>query len=174
MNPVPQLLSSDKYRREHLPSTDDVIFTRREWLQRTGMGMGALSLAAVFGVDTFAPVGAQAAAAALQTPLAPRKPHFASKAKAVIHIFAEGGPSGVDTWNPVPELTKYDGKSIPGHDGLAFGSPFKYEKKGKSGLEASEVFPKLGEMVDDMAVIRSLWTDIPAHEVAQRLSLIHI
>jgi hypothetical protein len=166
MNPVPQLLSSDKYRREHLPSVDDVIFTRREWLQRTGMGMGALSLAAVFGVDTFAPVGAQAAA--VQTPLAPRKPHFPAKAKSVIHIFAEGGPSGVDTWNPVPELAKYDGKSIPGHDGLAFGSPFKFEKKGKSGVEASEVFPKLGELVDDMAVIRSLWTDIPAHEVAQR------
>jgi hypothetical protein len=48
-----------------------------------------------------------------------------------------------------------------GHDGLAFGSPFKFEKKGKSGVEASEVFPKLGELVDDMAVIRSLWTDIP-------------
>jgi len=166
MNPVPQLLSSDKYRREHLPSVDDVIFTRREWLQRSGMGMGALSLAAVFGVDTFAPVGAQAAA--LQTPLAPRKPHFPAKAKAVIHIFAEGGPSGVDTWNPAPELNKYDGKTIPGHDGLAFGTPFKFEKKGKSGVEASEVFPKLGELVDDMAVIRSLWTDIPAHEVAQR------
>src|SRR4029450_12184400 len=75
---------------------------------------------------------------------------------------------GLDPRNPVPELSKFDGKSIPGHDGLAFGSPFKFEKKGKSGVEASEVFPKLGEMVDDMTIIRSLWTDIPAHDVAQR------
>jgi hypothetical protein len=167
MNPEPKLLSSAKYRSEHLPSLNDVIFTRREWLQRSGMGMGALSLAAVFGVDTFAPAGAQAATK-IVSPLAPKQSHFPVKAKAVIHIFAEGGPSGVDTWNPVPELSKYDGKTIPGHDGLAFGSPFKFEKKGKSGVEVSEVFPKLGEHIDEMAVIRSLWTDIPAHEVAQR------
>src|SRR4029078_2232207 len=55
---------------------------------------------------------------------------------------------------------------IPGHDGVAMKSPFKFEKKGKSGIEVSEVFPKLGELVDDLAVIRSCYTDIPAHEVA--------
>jgi len=93
---------------------------------------------------------------------------FKAKAKAVIHIFAEGGPSQVDTWDPKPELAKYNNKTIPGHDGLAFGSPFKFTPKGKSGIECSEVFPALGECIDDMAVIRSLWTDIPAHEVAQR------
>jgi hypothetical protein len=166
MIPQQELLASAKYRSEHLPTPRDIIFTRREWLQRTGMGMGALSLASVFGVNTFAPVGAEAAA--IQSPLAPKQPHFPAKAKHIIHIFAEGGPSGVDTWNPAPALNKYDGKTIPGYDGLAFGSPFKYEKKGKSGIEVSEVFPKLGEHIDDMAVIRSLWTDIPAHEVAQR------
>jgi hypothetical protein len=65
-------------------------------------------------------------------------------------------------------LTKMNDQTIPGHEGLAFGSPFKFNKMGKSGIEVSEVFPKLGEHVDEMAVIRSMWTDIPAHDVAQR------
>ena len=66
----------------------------------------------------------------------------------------------------VDEVRRQD--FIPGHDGLAFGSPFKFTKQGKSGVEVSEVFPKLGEHIDDMAIIRSMWTDIPAHDVAQR------
>jgi uncharacterized protein DUF1501 len=86
----------------------------------------------------------------------------------VIHIFAEGGPSHVDTWDPKPELTKYDGQTLPGMSGVAYGSPFKFKKSGKSGVEVSEVFPKLGECIDDMTVVRSMWTDIPAHDVAQR------
>ena len=101
-------------------------------------------------------------------PLSPKQPQFKVKAKAIIHLFASGGPSQVDTWDPKPELTKYNDKTIPGHDGLAFGSPFKFTPSGKSGVECSEVFPKLATCIDDMAVIRSLWTDIPAHEVAQR------
>lgn len=167
MNPELPLFSSEKYRREHTPSFDDVIFTRRQALLKTGMSMGALSLASMFGVNPFLPPGAEAATGAM-SPLAPKKPHFPAKAKAIIHLFASGGPSGVDTWNPVPELTKYDGKTLPGMEGLAFGSPFKFEKKGKSGVECSEVFPQLSEHIDEMAVIRSLWTDIPAHEVASR------
>ena len=166
----PQL--SEKFIREHTPSSslEDTIFTRRQMLLRTGMGFGGLSLAALFGINPWAE-GATAlnpTAAKLASPLAPKMPHFAAKAKHIIHIFASGGPTQVDTWDPKPELTKYDNKSIPGHDGLAFGSPFKFNKMGQSGVEVSEVFPKLGEMIDDIAVIRSLWTDIPAHEVAQR------
>src|SRR5882757_4630310 len=166
MNPDPSCSCSDKYRREHSPSLDNLIFTRRQFLERTGMGMGALSLAGILGLDLRA--DAAATAGAPLTPLAPHKPHFPAKAKAVIHIFAEGGPSQVDTWDPKPELTKFDGKTIPGHDGLAFGSPFEFTKSGKSGVEVSSVFPQLGTVIDEMAVIRSLWTDIPAHEVAQR------
>jgi hypothetical protein len=160
--------ASDKYIREHSPSLDDIIFTKREFLLRTGMGFGAMSLASMFGVNPFLPMGAEGAATKVVSPLSPKQPHFKAKAKAVIHIFAEGGPSQVDTWDPKPELAKYNNKTIPGHDGLAFGSPFKFTPKGKSGIECSEVFPALGECIDDMAVIRSLWTDIPAHEVAQR------
>ncbi|HEV7867914.1 MAG TPA: DUF1501 domain-containing protein [Chthoniobacteraceae bacterium] len=158
--------TSAKYFREHTPSLDDIIFSRRQFLARTGMGFGALSLATMFGINPF---DADAAPTPLSKgPLVPKASHFKAKAKSVIHIFAEGGPSHVDTWDPKPELGKYNNKTIPGHDGLAYGSPFKFNKMGKSGIEVSEVFPKLGEMVDDMAIIRSMWTDIPAHDVAQR------
>jgi len=168
MNPDLKTFSKQKYLAEHNPSFDDVIFTRRQLLLRTGMSMGALSLASVFGVNPFCPPEVHAAGAPVNNPLTPRKPHFPAKAKAIIHIFASGGPSGVDTWNPVPELNKYDGKTLPGMDGLAYGSPFSYSKQGKSGVECSEVFPELAKHIDEMAVIRSLWTDIPAHEIAQR------
>src|SRR5436190_2693694 len=162
MTPEISHTCTEKFRREHSPSTDDIIFTRRDFLMRTGMGFGAMSLAALFGINPGEAIGA------VSTPLAPKKSHFPVKAKAVIHIFASGGPSQVDTWDPKPELKKFDEKTIPGHDGLAFGSPFEFTKSGKSGVEVSSVFPKLGEVIDEMAIIRSLWTDIPAHEVAQR------
>ena len=166
MHPEHPCSCFDKYVREHTPSPDDSIFTRREFLIRSGMGFGALSLASIFGLN---PYDLEAAPAAkVLSPLAPKQPHFTGKAKAVIHIFAEGGPSHVDTWDPKPELSKYADKTIPGHEGLAYPSPFKFNKMGKSGIEVSEVFPKLGECVDDIAVIRSMWTDIPAHDVAQR------
>src|SRR5208282_449363 len=98
--------------------------------------------------------------------LLPKTPPLPAKAKHVVHIFAQGAPSHVDTWDPKPSLNKMDGQEIPGMNGVAMGSPFKFEKKGKSGIEVSEVFPQLGEMVDDLTVIRSMYTDIPAHEVA--------
>jgi hypothetical protein len=161
---------TEKYIREHTPSADDVIFTRRQFLTRTGMGFGAMSLAALFGINPFAEGAATAAGpAGSLNPLVPKQPHFPVKAKHVIHIFASGAPTHVDTFDPKPELTKYDKRTIPGHDGLAYGSPFKFMKSGKSGLEISEVFPKLQTVADDIAVIRSLWTDVPAHEVAQRM-----
>jgi hypothetical protein len=72
----------------------------------------------------------------------------------------------VDTWDPKPSLTQYAGKSLPGMNGVAMASPFKFTPRGKSGIPVSEVFPKIGEHVDDMAIIRSMYTDIPAHEVA--------
>jgi hypothetical protein len=157
---------SEKFIREHSPTLNDLIFTRREFLERTGMGFGAMSLASILGASLSGTAGAATGAAA--GPLAPKDSPLPAKAKAVIHIFASGGPSHVDTWDPKPDLAKYADQTLPGMDGLAFPSPFKFEKKGKSGIEVSQVFPKLGECVDEMAVIRSLWTDIPAHEVAQR------
>jgi hypothetical protein len=132
------------------------------------MGFGALSLASIFGLNPYDAAAASTTTGKLLSPLAPKRSHFPVKAKSVIHIFAEGGPSHVDTWDPKPELAKYADKTIPGNDGLAYPSPFKFTKMGKAGIEVSEVFPKLGECIDDMAIIRSMWTDIPAHDVAQR------
>ncbi len=134
------------------------ITTRREFLTRLGMGIGGLGLASLLSNDL---LGAEETF----SPLAPKTPPLPGKAKRVIHIFANGAPSQVDTWDPKPALTQYDGKSIGGK-GVAMGSPFKFSRHGRSGIEVSEVFPKLAEHVDDMAIIRSMYTDIPAHEIA--------
>jgi hypothetical protein len=155
--------ADDKHNRGHSPRIQDLFITRRQFLQRSGMGFGALSLATLLGQEWLAP---QARAAGQIANLLPRAPHFPAKAKHVVHIFAQGAPSHVDTWDPKPALQAYNGKPIPGSDGVALASPFKFEKKGQSGIEVSEVFPKLGELVDDLSVIRSMYTDIPAHEVA--------
>jgi hypothetical protein len=144
----------------HKPHLDDYFLTRRAFLNRFGMGLGALGLATMMG-PAF-----QAVAASTANPLAPKQPHFPARAKRVIHIFAQGAPSHVDTWDPKPELNRLDGQSLPGVDGVAMGSPFKFTARGKCGLEVSEVFPKLGDMADDLCVVRSCYTDIPAHEVA--------
>ena len=99
--------------------------TRREFLQRCGMGLGALAIPSLTGQSL--------------DPLAPRSPASSAKAKAVIHLFMNGGPSQVDTFDPKPELTKYNGKKIPLElkterpTGVALGSPFKFKKHGESG-----------------------------------------
>ncbi len=146
-------------------STDmaDYFLTRRQFLGRMGMGLGALSLAHI--LDPRDLVAAQPGAKIGPGPLTPRPAHFAGKAKSVIHIFASGAPSHIDTWDPKPALTRMNGKSIIGEE-IALGSPFKFSKYGQSGLEVSEVFAKTAAHADDLAVIRSMHTDIPAHEVA--------
>src|SRR3989442_1076564 len=157
-------MNTKKFIEEHSARPEDFFLTRRQFLQRAGMGFGALSLGALLGEDFFAAPNANAAD--LISSLAPRSPHFPAKARHVVHIFAQGAPSHVDTWDPKPALARYDGKSVPGMEGVAMASPFKFQKKGKSGIEVSEVFPKLSELVDNLAVVRSCYTDIPAHEVA--------
>src|SRR5690242_21745945 len=102
--------AENKYLQEHLPKTEDFFITRGQFLQRAGMGFGALSLAALLGEEL---LGTSARAEATAT-LTPRTPHFPVKAKHVIHIFAQGAPSHVDTWDPKPALAQYDGQSIPG------------------------------------------------------------
>jgi hypothetical protein len=138
--------------------------TRRQFLNRFGMGIGALGLASLLGPQMILPQSVQAAGDF--SSLTPKVPPFPAKAKHVVHIFAQGAPSHIDTFDPKPELAKYDGQPLPGMSGVAMQSPFTFEKKGQSGIEVSEVFPNIGEHVDAMAIIRSMWTDIPAHEVA--------
>jgi hypothetical protein len=104
-------------------------------------------------------------------PLAPRQPHFPAKAKHVIHIFANGGPSQVDTFDPKPMLAKYAGKTLPTANlkterrtGHAFPSPFKFQKSGQSGIEVSELFAETAKHIDDICVVRSMYADVPNHE----------
>jgi hypothetical protein len=144
---------------QHLPSALDYCATRREFLNRFGMGFGAMSLAGLLG-------SAGTAEAAALSPLTPKPSHFPGTAKRVIHIFAPGGPSHIDTWDPKPELAKHMGKDVSEIGGLPLPPQFKFTKRGQSGVEVSELFPKIGESIDEIAVIRSMKTDIPAHEFA--------
>jgi len=143
--------------------------SRREFLRRSGMGMGTLGLASVIGApDLWMPA---AAGAESIDPLAPHAPHFAPKAKRVIHFFLNGGPSHVDTFDPKPSLAKYAGQPLPGEyvrterkTGAAFPSPFKFQRHGQSGLEISELFARTAEHADDIAVVRSMFAQVPNHE----------
>ncbi len=109
-------------------------------------------------------------------PMAPRAGNFAAKAKSVIWLFMNGGPSQVDTWDYKPELTKCDGKELEGFDkntgfftdqvGPLMKSPFKFEQHGQSGAWVSEIFPKMSEHVDDMAFIHSCFSKTNNHSPA--------
>jgi Protein of unknown function (DUF1501) len=154
----------------HKPRLEDRFLTRRDFLCKCGLGFGMVSLANLLAPEmlnaaltTSSPVG--------NSPLAPRSPHFPAKAKRVIHIFANGGPSHVDTFDPKPELARLHGKPLPMDNlkterrtGAAFQSPFKFQKYGKSGIEVSELFPHVAEHIDDICVIRSMHADVPNHE----------
>ncbi|MBM3848119.1 MAG: DUF1501 domain-containing protein [Verrucomicrobia bacterium] len=139
-------------------SQGSLCLDRRQFLQRSGTGFGLLSLAGLLdGRNTVR-------AAATTRPSS--EAFFQAKAKRVIYIFAQGAPSQVDTWDPKPELTRRADQSLPGLGGVAMASPFTFARHGQSGIEVSQVFPKLAAHVDKMAVIRSMHTDIPAHDVA--------
>ena len=151
------------------PKLSDLCLTRRGFLTRCGMGMGAMSLAAFFG--ELGLLSSRARAESTINPLSPKAPPLPAKAKRVVHFFLNGGPSHVDTFDPKPSLEKYAGKPLPGDyikterkTGAAFPSPFKFSKHGQSGLEISELFPNLGECADDLALIRSMKAELPNHE----------
>jgi len=134
--------------------------SRRDFLARSGMGLGAVGLATLLGDE-----GELRAAEA-----APKGPHFAPRAKRVIHFFLNGGPSHVDTFDPKPALAKYANQPLPEtlrterKTGVAFPSPFKFQKYGQSGLEVSELFSKTAQHADHMAVVRSMYAQVPNHE----------
>ena len=143
---------------------------RREMLTRCGVGMGLLGLTQVLGDAGLLTARANTPIDPAN-PLAPRKPHFPAKAKRVIHIFANGGPSQVDTFDPKPLLAKYAGKPLPTSNlkterrtGAALPSPFKFAKRGKSGVEVSELFEQTAKHIDDICVIRSMHANVPNHE----------
>ncbi len=140
--------------------------SRRQALQTCGIGFGALALAELMGHR------ATANASTDSNPLLEKQPHFPARAKHVIHIFANGGPSHVDTFDRKTSLETYAGKPMPGDTpaterptGNLYPSPFKFERYGKCGLEVSELFAKTAAShADDLCVIRSMYADVPNHE----------
>ena len=140
-------------------------FSRRELLQATSCGFGYLALAGLFGAQNRA-----AGAASEANPLAPKKPHFAPRAKRVIFMFMQGAPSHVDTFDYKPQLEADDGKS-PGSASAKgnrklMKSPFKFSPSGESGLPISELFPNLAKHADDLCLLNSMHTDLPNHPQA--------
>src|SRR5262249_51153703 len=114
--------------------------TRREMLRRCGMGFASLGLAQLLQSNQ----ALEASPSPLVSPLAVRQPHFPGKAKRVIHLFMNGGPSHIDTFDPKPLLARYAGQLLPRPNlrterrtGAAFPSPFKFQRYGKSGIEVS-------------------------------------
>ena len=152
------------HEMHHIQRTSNL--SRRETLQRMGIGMGTLGLAGLLSQGQTLGSDGQASGV-----LAPQSTHFAPRAKHIIHLFMNGGPSQVDTFDPKPALEKYNGQRPPSADlkterktGGLLMSPFKFRKYGESGLEVSELFPKVGQCIDDICVIRSMHTNIPNHE----------
>ena len=101
--------------------------------------------------------------------LAAKKPHFAPRARHVVHLFMNGGPSQVDTFDPKPLLDQFDGKTLPLHykterkTGVGYKSPFSFKRYGESGIPVSELFSKTARHVDDMCIIRSMHCAVPNH-----------
>jgi Protein of unknown function (DUF1501) len=144
-------------------------FTRREALRRVGNGFGMMAFAGLVG-ESIARAGGivsadgQAGAAKLDHP---------AKVKRVIFLFMNGGCSAVDSFDPKPALTKYDGQPMPGggikterRTGELMKSPFAFKKYGQCGMDLSELWPTLGGVADDICWIRSVYTEIPNHEPA--------
>ena len=145
----------------HLSQLGLGAISRRQLLMRSGAGFGMLGLGSLLAAEQqAAPTGKNLADA--DNPLAPRAPHFEPKAKRVIFLFMNGGPSHVDTFDYKPALKEQEGKSGPG--GNFMPSPFKFAKHGECGMEISELYPYLSRHADDLCVIRSMHTTTPNHE----------
>jgi len=159
----------------HDPSELQRTITRRSFFTRTSAGLGSAALASLFHPALFA----------AQRPSAPGEavplPHFAPRAKRVIYLFMSGGPSHIDLFDPKPKLNELHGQELPAsvrgqqrvtlmtrNQGqfLVAGSKFKFVKYGQSGLEMTELFPHIGKIADDIALIRSMHTEPINHDPA--------
>ena len=139
-------------------------------LEACANGFGAVALSSLLADPAFA---AEDAPSALRAggPLAPRAPHFPARAKSVIFLFMDGGPSHVDTFDPKPRLDKENGQPFPGPilpsqfmtRGSILKSPWEFRRYGKSGIPVSDLFPNVGACVDDITVIRGMVSDHPEH-----------
>ncbi len=145
--------------------------TRREWLTRSANGFGGLALAALMAEQARATTSLERPT----EPLAVRPPHFAAKAKNVIFLFMDGGPSQIDTFDPKPRLEKEHMQPIQMKEtpttvfnisNKVFASPFKFKQHGESGAWVSELFPHVATCVDQMCIVRSMVADFSEHTSA--------
>src|SRR5438876_5841949 len=153
-------MNADRSRKPHVP----LLTSRRDFLCRAGGGFGALALACLLRQDGVRADEEPADA----DPLAPKPPQFQARAKAVIFLFMEGGPSHLDTFDPKPELTRLHGQPLPASLGVPLtpmglgganllASQRTFRKFGESGIEVCDWLPHLASCMDDIAVIRSCW-----------------
>lgn len=149
-----------------LPPYPPTSVSRRDLIARLGSGFGGLALASIIG-DTAS--GEEKA----NFDLALKPAHHAPRARAVIQLFMHGGPSHVDLLDPKPELAKYDGQTPPAEvvddekiTTYLLGSPYKFHKHGQSGVEFSEILPHIAKHADDIAIIRSMYSEHRNHEQA--------
>ncbi|MEM8736566.1 MAG: DUF1501 domain-containing protein, partial [Planctomycetota bacterium] len=134
------------------------MFTRRQALKTVSSGFGYLAFAGLSH-------GIAAAGKKRNDPLAPKKPHFEAKAKRVIFLCMQGGPSHVDTFDYKPQLMKDHGKR--GQYGGSLVKPFwEFRQRGESGLWISDLLPNIAEHADDLCLIRSMHCDQPLHPAA--------
>lgn len=145
--------------------------SRRELLSRAAAGFGALAATALLADDAAAADARPYRDPRNPNPLEPLPPQYPAKAKSVIFLFMDGGPSQVDTWDPKPLLERENGNPIKlkvpatqfDNVGAVLKSPWEFRARGKSGTPVSSLFPHVGEMVDDLAVIRSMTSDFSEH-----------
>jgi hypothetical protein len=143
--------------------------SRRDLLRLSGAGFGTLALTHLLDAD-------RRLDAASLNPLAPKPAHFNTRARSVIWLFINGGPSQVDTWDYKPELARRDSQELKGFDhktgffvnevGPLMKSPFRWKQHGRSGTWVPEIFPHLARHVDDMAFVHSCWTETNNHAPA--------
>lgn len=148
-----------------------VAHSRRDFLRLAGGGIGALALSSILCEQGLA-VNTQPES----SPTAPRAPHFPARAKSVIWLFMNGGPSHIDTWDYKPGLDKANGQTLADFDattgffhdqvGPLLKSPFEFKRHGQSGMWASSLFPHLSQHVDKMAFIKSFHTQSNNHSPA--------
>src|SRR5258706_3707727 len=142
--------------------------SRREFLFQSGGGISGLALASLLSQDgLLAAAEACSKAPSAANPFAPHKPHFQPRAKSVISLFMSGGVSHIDTFDPKPALARYAGQPLTGkgdivvrqgNPGPLMPTPFTFRKYGQSGIDVSEIFPHIASHVDELAVIRSMYS----------------
>jgi len=142
--------------------------SRLEFLRLTGLSLGSLALGTMLP-EMFGATNPVAAPGQPPLNLLSRRPPLPAKAKHVIHIFAGGAPSHLDTFDAKPQMAAFNGKTVNGLGGVIWQSPFKFQACGKGGVQISEIFPHLQTVADEMCVVRSMHSEIPAHGPASKL-----